>query len=99
MDTPWQTLYERLGGIYNIATVVDQFIDRIESWLTPGSTQIPASTKPITPCRRPGSSTWSPKYRWSAKRPVGHSLTPVATMEDSHRHLMITGDEWEAFID
>ena len=29
MDAPTATLYERLGGIYSIATVVDDFIDRI----------------------------------------------------------------------
>lgn len=30
MHVPAQpTLYDRLGGIYNIATVVDDFIDRI----------------------------------------------------------------------
>jgi len=28
------SLYDRLGGVYNIATVVDDFIDR--SWSTPG---------------------------------------------------------------
>lgn len=26
---PQATLYERLGGVYNIATVVDDFIDRV----------------------------------------------------------------------
>lgn len=25
------TLYDRLGGVYNIATVIDDFIDRIMS--------------------------------------------------------------------
>jgi hypothetical protein len=34
METPSQTLYERLGGIYSIPTVVDD--SSIESWLTPG---------------------------------------------------------------
>src|SRR5712691_7138028 len=29
METQPTSLYERLGGIYNIATVVDDFIDRI----------------------------------------------------------------------
>ena len=29
MDTPAASLYDRLGGIYNLARVVDDFIDRI----------------------------------------------------------------------
>jgi hypothetical protein len=29
MDAPTDSLYDRLGGIYSIATVVDDFIDRI----------------------------------------------------------------------
>ena len=29
MEPQPTSLYERLGGIYNIATVVDDFIDRI----------------------------------------------------------------------
>jgi hemoglobin len=29
VDTPPTSLYERLGGIYNIATVVDDLIDRV----------------------------------------------------------------------
>ena len=29
MDAPAASLYDRLGGIYSIATVVDDFIDRI----------------------------------------------------------------------
>ncbi len=28
-QTPAKSLYERLGGVYAIATVVDDFIDRI----------------------------------------------------------------------
>jgi hypothetical protein len=32
MQSPEQVaLYDRLGGVYNIATVVDDFIDRIRS--------------------------------------------------------------------
>ena len=29
MDTPTASLYDRLGGIYSIATVVEDLIDRI----------------------------------------------------------------------
>src|SRR5947209_2944557 len=28
-ETPMRTLYDRLGGVYSIATVVDDFIDRV----------------------------------------------------------------------
>jgi hemoglobin len=34
-DSP--SLYERLGGVYSIATVIDDFIDRI--MIDPASTQ------------------------------------------------------------
>jgi hemoglobin len=30
METPVEpTLYDRLGGVYNVATVIDDFIDRV----------------------------------------------------------------------
>ena len=40
------SLYARLGGVYTIATVVDDFIDRV--MIDPASTPTRASTRRIT---------------------------------------------------
>ena len=40
------SLYSRLGGVYSIATVVDDFIDRVMA--DPGSTPIRWSTRRTT---------------------------------------------------
>ncbi|MER6353065.1 group 1 truncated hemoglobin [Streptomyces sp. NPDC001634] len=88
-------LYERLGGIYNIATVVDDFIDRIMNddrlnW-NPRVNEahhrvLPPGFKYLV-TEMVGEATGGPQHY------TGH------TMEDSHRDLLITADEWEAFID
>jgi truncated hemoglobin YjbI len=49
------SLYERLGGIYVIATAVDDFIDRI--MVDDRLNAILASTRRTIACRRRGSST------------------------------------------
>jgi len=49
------SLYERLGGVYSIATVVDDLIDRVM-----GDARLNANpwwTKLIIACRPPGSNT------------------------------------------
>jgi hemoglobin len=40
------SLYDRLGGVYSIATVVDDFIDRVMA--DPPLNANPRSTKPTT---------------------------------------------------
>jgi hemoglobin len=89
------SLYERLGGIYNIATVVDDFIDRImvddRLNANPRVNEahhrvLPAGFKYLV-TEMVGEATGGPQ-RYTGR-----------TMEDSHRDLLITGDEWEAFID
>ncbi len=56
METQSTSLYDRLGGIYNIATVVDDFIDRImvDDRLN-ANRRVDEAT---TGCCRRGSSTW-----------------------------------------
>jgi hemoglobin len=89
------SLYDRLGGIYNIATVVDDFIDRImvDDRLNANPRVdeahhrvLPAGFKYLV-TEQVGEASGGPQ------RYTGRS------MEDSHPHLMITGEEWEAFID
>jgi hemoglobin len=95
VDTQQASLYDRLGGIYNIATVVDDFIDRImvDERLNVNPRVDEAHHRVLPPgfkylvTEQVGEATGGPQ------RYTGRS------MEDSHRDLMITADEWEAFID
>jgi hypothetical protein len=68
------SLYERLGGIYSIATVVDDFIDRVMT--DPRLNANPQSTKLTTRSCRRASSIWSPK--WSAGRAADRRSIPDA---------------------
>lgn len=88
-------LYDRLGGVYNIATVVDDFIDRI--MVDPrlnANPHVDEAHHRVTPagfkflvtelvCQATGG-------------PQQYSGRP---MGDSHRHLLITPQEWQAFLD
>jgi len=89
------TLYDRLGGVHNIATVVDDFIDRIM-----GDDRLNANPRVDEAHHRVSPSGF--KYYvtemvcWAAGGPQTYS---GRTMGDSHRHLMITDEEWTAFMD
>jgi len=89
------TLYDRLGGVHNIATVVDDFIDRIM-----GDDRLNANPRVDEAHYRVSPSGF--KYYvtemvcWAAGGPKTYS---GRTMGDSHRHLMITDEEWTAFMD
>jgi hemoglobin len=92
-DTP--TLYDRLGGIYNIATVVDDFIDRImvDSRLN-ANPRVDEAHHRVSP---PGFKYLvTEMLAWAAGGPQQYS---GRSMGDSHRHLMIAEDEWRAFMD
>src|SRR2546430_1799792 len=92
-DSP--TLYERLGGVYSIATVVDDLIDRAmaDRRLHP---------KPLVDDAPPQGPPAGFKYLvtemlcWAAGGPQKYT---GKDMESSHRHLRITPDEWDAFMD
>jgi len=88
-------LYDRLGGVYNIATVVDDFIDRI--MVDPrlnANPQVDEAHHRVSPAGF--------KYLviemvcWATGGPQHYS---GRSMGDSHRHLMITPQEWQAFLD
>jgi len=89
------TLYDRLGGAYNIAVVVDDFIDRIMV-----DDRLNANPRVDEAHHRVSPSGF--KYYvtemvcWAAGGPQTYS---GRTMGDSHRHLMITDEEWTAFMD
>jgi hemoglobin len=95
VETQPTSLYDRLGGIYNIATVVDDFLDRImvDARLNANPRVdeqhhrvLPAGFKYLV-TEQVGEASGGPQ------RYTGRS------MEETHRELLITQDEWEAFVD
>src|SRR6184192_2087037 len=92
-DSP--SLYERLGGVYSIATVVDDLIDRVMADPRLNANPLvddahhkvpPAGFKYLVTEMLCGAAGGPQHY---TGRPMG----------DSHRHLMITEEEWQAFMD
>lgn len=89
------SLYDRLGGVYNIATVVDDFIDRI--MVDPRLNKNPAVDEAHHRVSPPGFKYLvTEMVCWAAGGPQQYS---GRSMGDSHRHLGITEDEWVAFMD
>jgi hemoglobin len=92
---PQPSLYERLGGIYSIAVVIDDFIDRVMAdgrlnanpAVSEAHHRVPPAGFKYLVTEMVGWATGGPqKY-------TGRS------MPDSHRHLNITPKEWDAFMD
>jgi len=89
------SLYERLGGVYSIATVVDDFIDRIMS-------DPKLNANPLVDEAHHKVAPAGFKYLvtemlcWAAGGPQRYT---GRAMEESHRHLAITAGEWDAFME
>src|SRR6476620_102610 len=89
------SLYDRLGGVYSIASVIDDFIDRI--MVDP---RLNANPKVNEAHHRVSPAGF--KYLvtemvcWATGGPQKYT---GRSMKESHEHLMITAAEWEAFID
>lgn len=90
-----KSLYERLGGVYAIAAVVDALIDRVmddprlnaNPLVDDAHHKVPkAGFKYLVTEQVCAASGGPQKY-------TGRS------MADSHAHLKITKPEWDAFID
>ena len=89
------SLYDRLGGIYNIATVVDDFIDRVMS--DPRLNANPRVDEAHHRVSPPGFKYLvTEMVGWASGGPQQYSGRP---MGDAHRHLAITPAEWDAFMD
>ncbi len=90
-----KSLYERLGGVYSIASVVDDFIDRI--MVDPR-----LNSNPLVDEAHHRVSPAGFKYLvtemscWATGGPQQYS---GRSMHESHAHLKITGDEWIAFME
>ncbi|MDQ2840492.1 MAG: group 1 truncated hemoglobin [Acidobacteriota bacterium] len=89
------SLYERLGGVYSVATVVDDFIDRImnDSRLNANPLVNEAHHR-VSP---PGFKYLvTEMVCWACGGPQRYT---GRSMAESHAHLKITDTEWDAFLD
>jgi hemoglobin len=92
-DTP--SLYDRLGGVYNIATAIDDFIDRVMN-----DPRLNANPRVDEAHHRVSPAGF--KYLVTeqlCEAAGGPQRYSGRTMGDTHRTLMITEEEWEAFMD
>lgn len=89
-----KTLYERLGGVYAIATVVDDFIERL----------LVNDVLNANPKIREARDTVPKagiKYRVTSmvsEATGGPQKYTGRTMKESHKHLNITEREWQAML-
>jgi hemoglobin len=89
------SLYERLGGVYSIATVVDDFIDRVMA--DPRLNANPAVNEAHHKVPHAGFKYLATEMVcWASGGPQKYT---GRSMADSHRHLNITPQEWDAFMD
>lgn len=89
------TLYERLGGVYAIAAVIDDFIDRVMD--DPRLNANPKVNEAHHRVSRAG-------FKYLVTEQVCHATGGPQrytgkSMRDSHVHLEITEPEWQAFLD
>ena len=89
------SLYERLGGVYAIAAVVDDFIDRIMI-----DSRLNANPKVDEAHHRVSKAGFkylvTEQVCWAAGGPQRYT---GRSMRDSHAHLEITEFEWQSFLD
>ena len=94
-ETPAQkSLYDRLGGVYAIAAVIDDFINRIMD-----NPRLNANPKVDEAHHRVSRAGF--KYLvtemvcWATGGPQQYT---GRSMRESHVHLDITEDEWQVFL-
>ena len=89
------SLYDRLGGVYSIATVVDDLIDRVMADPRLNANPLVDEAHHRVP---PAGFKYlvTEMVCWAAGGPQKYT---GKSMADSHSHLKITSKEWEAFLD
>jgi hemoglobin len=88
------SLYERLGGVYSIATVIDDFIDRVmHNPILNANPKVDEAHHKVPPAGFKYLVT--EMVCWAAGGPQKYT---GKTMLDSHRLLEITEPEWQAFM-
>jgi hemoglobin len=88
------SLYDRLGSVYSIATVTDDFIDRI--MVDPrlnANPRVDEAHHRVPPAGFKYLVT--EMVCWAAGGPQNYT---GRSMKESHQHLMITTTEWEAIL-
>jgi hemoglobin len=89
------SLYDRLGGVYNIAVVVDDLIDRV--MIDPRLNANPRVDEAHHRVSAQGFKFLATEMVcWASGGPQQYS---GRSMGDAHRHLMITRHEFGAFMD
>ena len=90
-----RSLYDRLGGVHSIATVVDDLIDRVMSDARLNANPLVDEAHHRVP---PAGFKYlvTELVCFAAGGPQKYS---GKSMVDSHAHLKITAGEWEAFLD
>src|SRR6266436_9211347 len=88
-------LFERLGGVYAIATVVDDFVNRVMD-----DPRLNANPKVNEAHHRVSPAG----FKYLVTEQVCHATGGPQrytgkSMSDSHAHLEITEAEWRAFLD
>ncbi len=89
------SLYERLGGVFSIATVVDDFINRIMA-------DPRLNSNPLVDEAHHRVSPAGFKYLVTelvCQVTGGPQRYTGRSMADSHKHLNISMPEWQAFLD
>jgi hemoglobin len=89
------SLYDRLGGVYSIAAVVDDLIDRI--MMDPRLNANPLVNEAHHRVTPPGFKYLVTEMVCSAAG--GPQKYTGRSMAESHSHLKITAKEWDAFVD
>ncbi len=89
------SLYERLGGIYSIATVIDDLIDRV---MTDARLNANPAVNEAHHKVPPAGFKYlvTEMVGWASGGPQKYS---GRSMSESHKNLNITPKEWEAFMD
>lgn len=89
------SLYDRLGGVYSIATVIDDLIDRVMVDRRLNANPLVDEAHHRVP---PAGFKYlaTEMVCWATGGPQKYT---GKSMADSHSHLKITSGEWEAFLD
>ena len=93
-ETPKKSLYDRLGGAYAIATVVDAFIEKLLVNDT-------LNANPAINAARAHVPKAGLKFHVTAlvcQVTGGPQTYNGRSMKDAHRHLNITEKEWDAMV-
>ncbi len=93
-DKSEASLYDRLGGVYSIATVVDELIDRLDV------NEI-LNANPAIDKARKAVPTAGIKFRLTAmicQATGGPEVYNGRSMKDSHDHLNISKVEWAEMV-